>query len=45
MATKRKTYVEPTGYFSPSMKKVADEWDKKNAEKQKQISKTGGKKK
>ena len=45
MATNRKTYVEPASYFSPSMRKVATEWDKKNAEKQKQASKTGSKKK
>lgn len=45
MATNRKTYVEPAGYFSPSMKKAAEKWEKENAAKQKQTSKTGGKKK
>lgn len=33
MATKKVTYVEPEDYFSPSMRKAADAWDKKNADK------------
>lgn len=35
MATKRVTYVEPADYFTPEMKRVAREWDKKQAEKKK----------
>ena len=45
MATKKATYVEPGDYFSPNMKKAMDEWEKKNAAKQKQEKKPAPKKK
>lgn len=35
MANKKVTYKEPAGYFTPSMRKVAAEWDKANAAKKK----------
>lgn len=47
MATKRSTYVEPSDYFSPAMKKAAAEWDKKHETKknaQTKKSSTGKKK-
>lgn len=31
MATKKMTYVEPKGYFSPSMKKILKEGEKKSS--------------
>ena len=36
MSVKRVGYKEPSDYFTPEMRKVAREWDKKNAEKQKE---------
>lgn len=31
MAVKKITYKEPAGYFTPAMKKAADDFDKKQA--------------
>lgn len=45
MAIKKATYVEPESYFTPSMLKVAKEYDKKKAAEQKNAKKsTKGKK-
>ena len=45
MATKRSTYVEPSDYFSPAMKKAARDWDKKQEAKKTEKKPATGKKK
>ena len=45
MAVKKVTYVEPEDYFSPEMRKVVEEAQKRKAAEKKQAGKTGGKKK
>ena len=32
MAIKRVTYKEPASYFTESMRRVAEEWDRKHAQ-------------
>ncbi len=36
MASKKVTYVEPSDYFTPNMRKIAEEADKKAAAKRKE---------
>lgn len=36
MAEKKVIYKEPGDYFTPKMKKIADDWEKERAAKQKQ---------
>lgn len=46
MAVKQVKYKEPAGYFTPGMRKVAEQWEKEQAQKQKQTQKSStGKKK
>lgn len=46
MAVKKVTYKEPSDYFTPSMRKAADEWEKANKKKQSAAKKSStGKKK
>lgn len=33
MANKKVIYKEPASYFTPSMRKVAEQWDKEHAKK------------
>ena len=44
MAVKKVTYVEPEDYFTPSMRKIVEDAQKKAA-KEKQTKQSGGKKK
>ncbi len=41
---KKVTYKEPAGYFTPSMRKVAEQWEKEQKEKAKKNN-AGNKKK
>lgn len=45
MAVKKVAYKEPKSYFSPTALKVAKEFDKQEAQKQKEAQKNASKKK
>lgn len=45
MAVKKITYKEPSDYFTPAMKKAAQEFDKKQEAAKKETSKPSPKKK